>query len=58
MSLNTNTTAIGTMDVPGTVFEGFWGSCQWSPFWWVGGVRPDGSIAPTPPAQVKARLAL
>ena len=27
---------------------GFWGSCQLSPFWGRGGVRPEGSIDPPP----------
>ena len=27
---------------------GFWGSCQLSPFWGTGGVRPEGSTDPPP----------
>ena len=34
---------------------GFWGSCQLSPFWGEGGVRPEGSIDP-PPRKRKPRL--
>ena len=33
---------------------GFWGSCQFNPFW--GGVRPEGSIDPPPPRKQKPGL--
>ena len=35
---------------------GFWGSCQLSPFWGRGGVRPEGSIDPPPPGKRKPGL--
>ena len=46
MSLNTSTTAIGTMDVHGSVFGVFWGSRQLSPFWGGSGRR---ALSPPPP---------
>ena len=52
MSLNTNTTAIGTTDVPESVFGRFGGSRHFSPFCWGGGSGRRALSTPPPP-QVK-----
>ena len=38
-----------TSEARGSDSVGFGGSCQLSPFWGRGGVRPEGSIDPPPP---------
>ena len=44
-----------TSEAWGSDSVGFWGSCQLSPFWGRGGVRPEGSIDPPPPPETKTR---
>ena len=55
MSFSTNTTAIGTTHVHGSVFALFWGSRQLNLFGG-GGLRPELSIDPPPPRKPKPGL--